>query len=42
VNPKILDGVAQALKVAGAGHGANIAWPAPLRRVERTNPGYKE
>jgi ribulose-5-phosphate 4-epimerase/fuculose-1-phosphate aldolase len=42
VNPKILDGVTQAMKVAGAGQGANIAWPALLRKVERADPGYKE
>jgi ribulose-5-phosphate 4-epimerase/fuculose-1-phosphate aldolase len=42
VNPKILDGVAQAMKVAGAGQGANIAWPALLRKVERADPGYKD
>jgi len=42
VNPKILEGVAQALKVAGAGQGANIAWPALLRKVERIDPGYKD
>jgi ribulose-5-phosphate 4-epimerase/fuculose-1-phosphate aldolase len=41
VNPKILDGVTQAMKVAGAGQGANIAWPALLRKVERADPGYK-
>jgi ribulose-5-phosphate 4-epimerase/fuculose-1-phosphate aldolase len=42
VNPKILEGVAQAMKVAGAGQGANIAWPALLRKVERADPGYKD
>jgi ribulose-5-phosphate 4-epimerase/fuculose-1-phosphate aldolase len=42
VNPKILDGVAQAMKVAGAGQGANIAWPALLRKVARADPGYKD
>jgi ribulose-5-phosphate 4-epimerase/fuculose-1-phosphate aldolase len=42
VNPKILDGVTQAMKVAGAGQGANIAWPALLRKVERADPGYKD
>jgi ribulose-5-phosphate 4-epimerase/fuculose-1-phosphate aldolase len=42
VNPKILDGVTQAMKVAGAGQGSNIAWPALLRKVERADPGYKD
>jgi len=42
VNPKILEGVTQAMKVAGAGQGANIAWPALLRKVERADPSYKD
>ena len=42
VKPKILEGVTQAMKVAGAGQGANIAWPALLRKVERADPGYKD
>jgi ribulose-5-phosphate 4-epimerase/fuculose-1-phosphate aldolase len=42
VNPKILDGVAQAMKAASAGQGTKIAWPALLRKLERTDPGYKD
>jgi ribulose-5-phosphate 4-epimerase/fuculose-1-phosphate aldolase len=41
VNPKILEGMTQAMKAASSGQGANIAWPALLRKVERADPGYK-
>lgn len=41
VNPKILEGMAQVMKTATAGLGANLAWPALLRKVERSDPGYK-
>ena len=41
VNPKIMEGMAQVLKTVTAGQGANIAWPALLRRLERTDPSYK-
>ena len=40
VNPKILDGLAQVLKQVTAGQGANIAWPALLRKLDRESPGY--
>lgn len=40
VNPKILEGMAQVMKTATAGQGANIAWPALLRKLDRENPGY--
>jgi ribulose-5-phosphate 4-epimerase/fuculose-1-phosphate aldolase len=41
VNPRILDGMAQVLKTATGGQGANIAWPALLRRLDRLDPTYK-
>ena len=41
VNPKILHGMAEVLKVATAGQGAGIAWPALLRRCERADAGYR-
>ena len=41
VNPKILEGMAQVMRTATAGQGANIAWPALLRKLERTDPGYR-
>lgn len=41
VNPKILQGMGEVMKTATAGQGANIAWPALLRKLERSDPGYK-
>jgi ribulose-5-phosphate 4-epimerase/fuculose-1-phosphate aldolase len=41
VNPKILEGLAQVLKTVTAGQGANIAWPALLRKLDRIDPGYQ-
>ncbi len=40
VNPKILDGVAHAMKVQTDGLGGAFVWPALLRRLDRENPGY--
>jgi ribulose-5-phosphate 4-epimerase/fuculose-1-phosphate aldolase len=42
VNPLILGGVAQAMKVQTDGLGGAFVWPALLRKVERLDPGYKE
>lgn len=41
VDPRILDGMAQVMKTVTSGQGANIAWPALLRKLDRENPGYK-
>lgn len=41
VNPKILQGMGEVMKTATAGQGANIAWPALLRKLDRSDPGYK-
>jgi len=41
VNPKILEGIAGVMKTATAGQGANLAWPALLRKAERLDPSYK-
>lgn len=41
VDPRILAGMADVMRVATAGQGANIAWPALLRRLEKTDPGYR-
>jgi len=41
VDPRILAGMADVLRVATAGQGANIAWPALLRKLERSDPSYK-
>jgi ribulose-5-phosphate 4-epimerase/fuculose-1-phosphate aldolase len=41
VDPRIMEGMAQVLKTVTAGQGANIAWPALLRRLDRTDASYK-
>src|SRR5690606_19561200 len=42
IDPRIMQGMAQVMKTATAGQGANIAWPALLRKLERTDPSYRE
>jgi ribulose-5-phosphate 4-epimerase/fuculose-1-phosphate aldolase len=42
VNPAIMSNMGEVRKVATAGLGANLAWPALLRKVERLDPGYKD
>lgn len=41
VNPAILQGMSQAMKTATAGLGAQIAWPALLRKLERIDHSYR-
>jgi ribulose-5-phosphate 4-epimerase/fuculose-1-phosphate aldolase len=41
VDPKILEGMALVMKTVTAGQGANIAWPALLRRLDRSDPGFR-
>lgn len=41
VNPAILSGMGEVMKIATAGQGAQLAWPSLLRKVERLDPGYK-
>ena len=41
VDPRILQGLAQVMKTVTAGQGANIAWPALIRKLDRTDPSYK-
>jgi ribulose-5-phosphate 4-epimerase/fuculose-1-phosphate aldolase len=41
VDPRILQGMSEVRKVVTAGQGAGIAWPALLRKLERTDPSYK-
>ena len=40
VNPQIVAGIANVMKVATAGMGAALAWPALLRKVNRLDPSY--
>ena len=42
VDPRIVQGVAQALKVQTGGMGGQFAWPALLRKLDRTDPGYRQ
>jgi hypothetical protein len=30
------------MKTVTAGQGANIAWPALIRKLDRIDPGYKD
>jgi len=41
VNPQILQGVAAAVKTVTVGQGANLSWPALLRKLDRLDPSYK-
>lgn len=41
INPQILQGMAGVMKNATAGQGANLAWPALLRKLDRMDPSYK-
>jgi ribulose-5-phosphate 4-epimerase/fuculose-1-phosphate aldolase len=41
IDPRVLEGLAQVMKTVTAGQGANIAWPALLRRLEKTDPSYR-
>ncbi len=40
VNPAIVQGIAEVMKTATVGLGAELAWPALLRKLERTDPSY--
>ena len=41
VNPAIMQTMPQVLKAVTAGQGANIAWPALLRKLDRQDPSYR-
>ncbi|MCU0932153.1 MAG: class II aldolase/adducin family protein [Serpentinimonas sp.] len=41
VDPAILAGMGAVMKNATAGQGANLAWPALMRKLERTDPSYR-
>jgi ribulose-5-phosphate 4-epimerase/fuculose-1-phosphate aldolase len=41
VDPRILAGMAEVMRVATAGMGAQIAWPALLRKLDRSDASYK-
>jgi ribulose-5-phosphate 4-epimerase/fuculose-1-phosphate aldolase len=41
VDPRIVAGVAQAMKVQTGDLGGAFVWPALIRKLDRTDPGYK-
>lgn len=41
VHPQILQGMAAVMKTATAGMGADLAWPALIRKLERLDPSYR-
>jgi ribulose-5-phosphate 4-epimerase/fuculose-1-phosphate aldolase len=42
VDPKILATMSQVIKMVTAAQGANIAWPALLRKLDRVDASYKD
>jgi ribulose-5-phosphate 4-epimerase/fuculose-1-phosphate aldolase len=42
VDPRIMQGMAAVRKAVTAGLGANLAWPALLRKVQRADPSYAD
>ena len=42
VDPRILQGLSQVMKTVTAGQGANLAWPALLRKLDRADPSYRD
>ena len=41
VQPEILAGVAESMRVQTGNQGGAFVWPALLRKVERLDPGYR-
>jgi hypothetical protein len=42
VNPQIVKGVAEAMRVQTGGMGGAFAWPSLIRKLDRTDPSYKQ
>ena len=42
VDPRIIEGVGQALKVQTGGLGGAFVWPALIRKLDRVDPSYKQ
>lgn len=40
VNPKIVSGVAEAMRVQTGGLGGAFVWPSLIRKAQRSSPGY--
>ena len=41
MHPQILTGVAQAMKVQTGGLGGAFVWPSLIRKLDRTDPSYR-
>jgi len=41
VDPRIVAGVAEAMRVQTSGMGGAFAWPALLRKVEKLDASYR-
>ena len=41
VNPHIIEGVAQAMRVQTGGLGGAFVWPSLIRKLDRLDPGYR-
>jgi ribulose-5-phosphate 4-epimerase/fuculose-1-phosphate aldolase len=41
VDPRIIEGTRHAMKVQTGAQGGAFAWPAMLRKLDRSNPGYE-
>ncbi|HSV58432.1 MAG TPA: class II aldolase/adducin family protein [Variovorax sp.] len=42
VDPRIIQGVGQAMKVQSGGMGGQFAWPALIRKADRVDPSYRQ
>ncbi|HEU4389712.1 MAG TPA: class II aldolase/adducin family protein [Blastocatellia bacterium] len=42
ISPSILAGIAEQAKVVTKGIGADLVWPALIRKLERTDPTYRD
>ena len=42
VNPQIVKGVAEAMRVQTGGMGGAFVWPALIRKLDRTDPSYQD
>jgi ribulose-5-phosphate 4-epimerase/fuculose-1-phosphate aldolase len=41
IDPRVLEGVRQSFGIVMKGMGGALAWPGLLRKLDRTNPGYR-
>jgi len=42
VDPQILQGMSPVMKTVTAGQGAQLVWPALLRKIDRIDPGFRD